>query len=73
MALKPDLFPWECKLITHFDQLLERQTSEDNNEANLGDIYAHEHKADDEQALVAIDEKHRDLVPIFSQQVIAKY
>lgn len=56
MALKPDIFPWESKITTHFGELLARQELDKQGTTHdLADIYAHEYAANDEQALVALD------------------
>lgn len=65
MALKPELFPWECRITTHFSELLGRQESQDKSE-DVSDILGHEYQASDETALANFDAKHRELVPIFS-------
>jgi len=43
MALKPTLFPWECKIITDFNKLLYRKDMSEP----LPDIFAHEYTADE--------------------------
>lgn len=70
MALEPETYPWECKIITDFNVLLER--GEKKEEDDQKDILEHQFEAD-EQALVAISKQNRELVPIFSSQVIEKY
>ena len=66
MSLEPDLFPWECKILTDYNLLLNKisnQEAVDNQE----DIMNHEYKMPTEEtALVHIDQKHRELIPIFS-------
>ena len=71
MALKPDLFPWECKIITDYNVLLMRQ-KDDQELKNEQEIFEHEHQAD-ETALVSVSEQNRELIPIFSSQVLSKY
>lgn len=68
MALQPEIFPWECKVLTDYNMLLSRLIEADtsNKAQDCTDILEHEFQAD-ETALVAISNSdHRALVPIFS-------
>jgi hypothetical protein len=69
LALQPDIFEWDSKIITDYNILLNKfETVKDTQE----DILEHEYAAD-EQALMLVEQKHRELVPIFSSQVIERY
>ena len=61
MALEPSIFPWESIIITDYNILLKRLGSSQTDDQS--DILSHEFTSTD---LVVVDEKHRELVPIFS-------
>jgi diphthamide biosynthesis protein 2 len=62
MALEPSIFPWESKIITDYNGLLKKLGSSHKDD-DQSDILSHEFTSTD---LVVVDEKHRELVPIFS-------
>ena len=65
MALNPSVFPWESKIITDYNELLDRLSPVEKPE----ELLTHEF----EQELVHVSVKNRELVPIFSSMVIEKY
>ena len=67
MALEPEIFPWQSKIITYFNILLNQleKGGEKVDSKDQDDIFAHEYNAD-ASALAVIDKKHHELVPIFS-------
>lgn len=79
MALMPRTFPWQCKIITDFTLLLstldrrnvlagageEEQEEEEKTAAELAE------ELEDQMQLVKVE--HRDLVPIFTPQVLQKF
>ena len=77
MALQPNRFPWQCKIITDFRVLLdefdkplteEQQANEEEEEKTPEEVA--EDLADQMQ-LVKVE--HRDLVPIFTTQVLQRF
>lgn len=68
LALEPSIFQWESKIITDYNVLLQKMGASQNDLQE--DILSHEFTSTD---LVVVDQKHRELVPIFSSQVIQRY
>ena len=62
MALDETAYPWESRVVTDFNQLALSEAKHQQ--------VAYEA---DETALVAISDKNKELVPIFSSQVIQRY
>ena len=76
MALIPTVFPWECKIITDFRVLLKRfeesqDTLAEKEEQDLEEYKLSPEEQTDQLQLVKVE--HRDLVPIFSTQVLQKF
>ena len=75
MALMPVRFPWQCKIITDFTILLDMlqrgadQEEEEEEEVKTAEEVAEE--LEDQMQLVKVE--HRDLVPIFTPQVLQRF
>ena len=65
LALRPDCFPWDCKILTDFQLLIPTLST------MAIATQSKAHNQDEINALVQTG--HRELVPIFSVQVLQKY
>lgn len=63
MALKSDMFPWEGKVITDFNELLDK----------LGEPEYVENTELVEESKALVKAEHRELVAVYSAQVLNKY
>jgi len=64
MALRPDLFPWQSKVITDFNELLPTLATAEPMQAEEDVL---------EESMALIKSEHRELVAVYSAQVINKY
>jgi hypothetical protein len=65
MALEPETFPWESRVITDFNQLLPRLLDKTASLKEEIEEAMAKHNLD-ESALAVIKKEHHELVPIFS-------
>lgn len=72
MALEPDLFPWESKIITDYNLVLDRFQQSEQVDLQK-DILSHEFQNPEEHQLALISKQNQALIPIFSSQVIQRY
>ena len=76
MALMPARFPWQCKIITDFTILLDmlQRGGDQGEEEEKEEVKTAEEVAEelaDQMQLVKVE--HRDLVPIFTPQVLQRF
>lgn len=71
MALMPEQFPWQSKVITDFQLLLPKLDENSVNERIT--FLKEETKAEQNDQLSLVAFEQRDLVPIFSTQILTKY
>ena len=71
MALKPETYPWESKINTDFSELLAKFGAQQQELLETSEAKQDEQDRDDMLALVKVE--HRELVPVFSAQVLSKY
>eukprot|EP00347_Sterkiella_histriomuscorum_P019811 403340210 len=71
MALEEQNFPWESRIITDFNQILQ-QVQDLNSKFDNMDLASHQPVVDESQ-LALVKKEHQELIPIFSSQVIQRY